>query len=140
MALKDTKTHGNLRQAFAHEAQANRLYLYFAAKADIEGHDEIASVFRSIAQGETSHAHGHLEYLEACGDPLTGLPIGSTRDNLASALASEAHESGEMYGRMAEEARAEGFEEIAHWFDTLAKAERSHANRFQRALLDLRED
>jgi rubrerythrin len=134
MQLKNSKTHENLKAAFAGESQANRRYLYFAAKADVEGQNDVSAVFRSTAEGETGHAHGHLEYLEACGDPVTGLPIGKTRENLKSAIAGETHEYTDMYPGMAKTARQEGFNEIADWFETLAKAERSHANRFQRAL------
>lgn len=134
MQLKGSKTAGNLLRAFASEAQANRRYTYFAAKADVEGQPDIALVFRSTAEGETGHAHGHLEYLEACGDPSTGLPIGTTRDNLKAAIAGETQEYTDMYPGMAKVAREEGFEEIACWFETLAKAERSHATRFQKAL------
>ena len=60
--LNDTKTHDNLKAAFAGESQANRRYLYFAKVADIEGYPEIASNFRETAEGETGHAHGHLDY------------------------------------------------------------------------------
>ena len=105
-----------------------------AAKADVEGENDVAAVFRSTAEGETGHAHGHLEYMEAVGDPATGLPIGTTSDNLKAAVAGETHEYTDMYPGMAATARDEGFEEIADWFETLAKAERSHANRFQKAL------
>jgi len=134
MNLKGTKTHNNLKAAFAGESQANRRYLYFAAKADVEGYNDVSTVFRSTAEGETGHAHGHLEYLEIVGDPATDLPIGSTANNLKAAIAGETHEYTDMYPGMAKEARTEGFEEIADWFETLAKAERSHANRFQKAL------
>ena len=132
--LKGTSTEKNLKDAFAGESQANRRYLYFAAKADVEGFNDVASVFRSTAEGETGHAHGHLEYLEEVGDPATGLPIGETSNNLKAAIAGETHEYSDMYPGMAKQARQEGFEEIADWFETLAKAERSHANRFQKAL------
>jgi rubrerythrin len=94
-------------------------------------------LFRSTAEGETGHAHGHLEFLEQSGDPATGLPIGSTRQNLASAVAGETHEYTDMYPGMAKTARDEGFDEVADWFETLAKAERSHANRYQKALNEL---
>lgn len=137
MSLKGSRTEENLRAAFATESQANRRYLYFAQKADVEGFSDVAAVFRSTAEGETGHAHGHLEYLESCGDPTTGLPFGDTASNLRSAIASETHECTDMYPGMARVAREEGFDEIADWFETLAKAERSHANRFQRALTDL---
>ena len=134
MSLKDSKTEQNLKDAFAGESQANRRYLYFAAKADVEGYNDVASVFRSTAEGETEHAHGHLEYLEEVGDPATGLPIGRTELNLRASVAGETHEYTDMYPGMAATAKEEGFEEIADWFETLAKAERSHANRFQKAL------
>lgn len=134
MELRGSRTEQSLREAFACESQTNRRYLYFAAKADIEGYNDVATVFRSTAEGETGHAHGHLEYLEAVGDPATGLPIGSTSDNLKAAIASETREYADMYPGMARIAREEGFDEIADWFEILAKAERSHANRFQKAL------
>ena len=133
-SLKGTKTEENLKAAFAGESQANRRYLYFAAKADVEGFNDVSAVFRSTAEGETGHAHGHLEFLEAVGDPATGLPIGPTRDNLKAAVAGETHEYTDMYPGMAKQAREENFDEIADWFETLAKAEKSHAGRFQRAL------
>ncbi len=134
MELKGSQTEGNLKAAFAGEPQANRRYLYFAAKADVEGQNDVSTVFRSTAEGETGHAHGHLEHLETCGDPATGLPFGATRDNLKTAIAGETHEYTDMYPGMTKTARDEGFDEIADWFETLAKAERSHANRFQKAL------
>ena len=136
-SLAGSKTEQNLKDAFAGESQANRRYLYFAQKADIEGYNDVATVFRSTAEGETGHAHGHLEYLEETGDPATGEPIGSTDKNLKAAIAGETHEYTDMYPGMAREARDEGFDEIANWFETLAKAERSHAGRFTKALGEL---
>ena len=134
MELQSSQTVQNLKDAFAGESQANRRYLYFAAKADVEGENDVAAVFRSTAEGETGHAHGHLEYLEEVGDPATGLPMGDTRKNLLASIEGETHEYTDMYPGMAKTARDEGFEAIADWFETLAKAERSHANRFQKAL------
>ena len=133
--LKGTKTHENLKAAFAGESQANRRYLYFAKIADVEGYSEIASNFRETAEGETGHAHGHLDYIKKVGDPATGLPIGDTADNLKAAVAGETHEYTDMYPGMAKSARGEDFGEVADWFETLAKAEKSHAGRFQ-SLLD----
>ena len=132
--LKGTKTEQNLKDAFAGESQANRRYLYFAQKADGEGFNVVSAVFRSTAAGETGHAHGHREYLEETGDPAPGLPIGSTSMNLKASVAGETHEYTDMYPSMAKSAREEGFDEIADWFETLAKAEKSHAGRFQKAL------
>ena len=134
MSLKGSKTEQHLKDAFAGESQANRRYLYFANKADIEGQNDVAALFRSTAEGETGHAHGHLEFMESVGDPATGLPIGPTGDNLKAAIAGETHEYTDMYPGMARTAREEGHDEIADWFETLAKAEKSHAGRFQRAL------
>jgi rubrerythrin len=133
-ALKGTKTHGNLKDAFAGESQANRRYLYFAKQADVEGYPDIAGLFRDTAEGETGHAHGHLDYLKQVGDPATDLPIGDTNDNLKAAIAGETHEYTDMYPGMAKAAREEGFAEIADWFETLAKAEKSHAGRFASGL------
>jgi rubrerythrin len=133
-SLKGTKTHQNLKDAFAGESQANRRYLYFANKADVEGNPEVATLFRSTAEGETGHAHGHLDYLAEVGDPATDLPIGTSENNLKAAVAGETHEYTDMYPGMAKAARDEGFDEIADWFETLAKAERSHANKFAKAL------
>jgi len=137
MSLKGSKTEDNLKAAFSSESQTNRRYLYFAQKADIEGYNDVAAVFRSTAEGETGHAHGHLEFLEEIGDPATGEPIGGTVDNLKAAIAGETHEYTDMYPSMARTARDEGFDDIADWFETLAKAEKSHAGRFQRALSDM---
>ena len=134
-SLNDSQTIENLKAAFAGESQANRRYLWMAKVADVEGLPEIAGNFRDTAEGETGHAHGHLDYIRRVGDPATGLPIGSTDDNLRPAVAGETHEYTDMYPGFAKTARTEGFGEIADWFETLAKAEKSHAGRFQ-ALLD----
>ncbi len=132
--LKGTKTHENLKHAFAGESQANRRYLYFAKQADIEGYPEIAGLFRDTAEGETGHAHGHLDYLKKVGDPVTDLPFSDVPEMLKSAVEGETYEYTNMYPGMAKTAREEGFPEIADWFETLAKAERSHAGKFQKAL------
>ena len=132
--LQGSRTHANLKAAFAGESQANRRYLYFAKVADVEGYPEIAGNFRETAEGETGHAHGHLDYLKRVGDPATDLPIGSTDANLKYAVAGETHEYTDMYPGMAKTAREEGFVEIADWFETLAKAEKSHAGRFSSLL------
>src|SRR5690242_10128034 len=131
--LNGTKTHQNLKDAFAGESQANRRYLYFAKVADIEGYPEVAGLFKDTADGETGHAHGHLDFLKQVGDPATGKPIGDTLKNLQSAVAGETYEYQSMYPGFAKTAREEGFSEIAEWFETLAKAEKSHAGRFEKA-------
>src|SRR5579884_2646761 len=132
--LNNTKTHNNLKEAFAGESQANRRYLYFAKQADVEGQPDIAGLFRDTAEGETGHAHGHLDYLKQVGDPATGEPIGNTEKNLRASVAGETYEYETMYPGMAKTAREEGYDDIAEWFETLAKAEKSHAGRFAKML------
>ena len=132
--LKGTQTHDNLKAAFAGESQANRRYLYFAQKADVEGYPDVAALFRSVAEGETGHAFGHFDFLKEVGDPATGEPVGGTEANLKSAIAGETYEYTEMYPGFSKTARDEGFEEIAEWLETLARAEKSHAGRFAEGL------
>ncbi|KPM54634.1 rubrerythrin [Frankia sp. CcI49] len=132
--LEGTKTHENLKEAFAGESQANRRYLYFARRADIEGLTDASALFRDTAEGETGHAFGHMDFLAEVGDPATGEPVGTTAKNLASAVAGETYEFTAMYPGFAKTAREEGFEEIADWFATLARAEKTHAGRFKKAL------
>jgi rubrerythrin len=136
-ALEGSKTHENLKEAFAGESQANRRYLWFAQKADVEGYPDVAMLFRSVAEGETGHAHGHLDFLAEVGDPATGQPIGETEDNLKSAVAGETYEYTEMYPGFARTAREEGFTSIAEWLETLARAEKSHAGRFAQGLANI---
>ena len=136
-SLKDTKTHENLKAAFAGESQANRRYLYFARRADIEGYPDIGGLFRDTSEAETGHAFGHLDFLKEVGDPCTGVPIGDTEKNLKSAVEGETYEYTEMYPGFAKTARGEGFEEVAEWFETLARAEKSHAGRFGKGLQGL---
>ncbi len=136
-SLKNSKTVDNLKAAFAGESQANRRYLYFARKADVEGYPDIAGVFRDTAEGETGHAFGHFDFLKEVGDPATGEPVGDTATNLKSAIAGETYEYTQMYPGFAKVAREEGFEEVAEWFEIMAKAEKSHAGRFALALKNL---
>lgn len=134
MALKGTRTEANLRAAFATEAQTNRRYLYFAQQADIEGQAEAAELFRTAAEAETGHAFGHLEFLEKAGDPLTGKQIGTTRLNLQAAYEQEKTEAEAGYPEMARIAREEGLEDVALWFESLARVEAAHADRIERLL------
>jgi rubrerythrin len=136
-SLDGSKTYENLKEAFARESEANRRYLWFAQKADIEGYPDAAALFRSIADGETGHAHGHLDFLAEVGDPATGEPIGETEANFRAAIASETYDHVEMYPGFARTARDEGFTEIAEWLETLARAESSHASRFRQGLESL---
>jgi len=133
-ALAGTKTHENLKYAFASESQANRRYLYFARRADIEGYPDIGGLFRDTSEAETGHAFGHLDFLKEVGDPVFDKQMADTEKNLKSAVAGETYEYTEMYPGFAKTAREEGFVEIAEWFETLARAERSHAGRFGKGL------
>lgn len=133
-SLKDTKSLRNLKEAFAGESQANRRYVYFARVADIEGFPDIAGLFKDTADAETGHAFGHLDFLKEVGDPVTGVPLGKTELNLKSAIEGETYEYTQMYPGMAKTAREEGLSELAEWFETLAKAEKSHAGRFTKGL------
>ena len=85
-SLAGSKTHENLKHAFAGESQANRRYLYFARQADVEGYPDIAGLFRDTAEGETGHAHGHLDFLKEVGDPATGEPVGRHRNPAEAAF------------------------------------------------------
>jgi rubrerythrin len=131
-SLNGTKSHDNLKHAFAGESQANRRYLYFARIADIEGYPDVGGLFRDTSEAETGHAFGHLDFLKEVGDPCTGVGIGTTEKNLKSAVEGETYEYTEMYPGFAKTARSEGFVELAEWFETLAKAEKSHAGRFSK--------
>ena len=135
--LNGSQTHTNLKEAFAGESQANRRYLYFAQKADVEGYPDVAALFRSVAEGETGHAFGHFDFLAEVGDPVTDVAVGGSEDNLKSAVAGETYEYTEMYPGFARTARDEGLDEIGDWFEMLARAEKSHAGRFTQGLENL---
>lgn len=132
--MRGTKSLENLKEAFARGAQMNRRYLYYARKADIEGHVEVGGMFRDVAEAETAHAFGHLDFLANIGDPATGEPTGETTLNLRSAIASETRDCAEVYPGYAQVARDEGFDELAEWFEMLARAEGPHTVRLQQAL------
>ena len=137
-ALKGTKTHENLKEAFAGESQANRRYLYFARRADIEGYPDVGGLFRDTSEAETGHAFGHLDFLKEVGRS-GDRRARSARPSRTSSPPSRARptSSREMYPGFAKAARDEGFDEIAEWFETLAKAEKSHAGRFTKGLQGL---
>ena len=133
-SLEGSKSLQNLKDAFAGESQANRRYMFFARQADIEGYPDMGGLFRDTAEAETGHAFGHLDFIKPTGDPATGEPIGNTEKNLKAAFVGETYEYTEMYPGMAKTARAEGHEELAEWFEVLARAEKSHAGRFNQGL------
>lgn len=136
--LRGSRTEANLRAAFSRESQASRRFLYFAHQADVEGQPAAAAVFRAVAEGETGHALGHLDFLAEIGDPSTGLPMGETEENLESAAAGEYSEAVEVYPGFAAVARREGFDEIADWMESLSEAEQQNSDRFAKALTELR--
>ena len=126
--LKGSKTEQNLRDAFAGESQARNKYTYFASVAKKEGYEQIAAFFLLTAEQEKTHAKLHFKALNGLGD---------TRANLKAAAAGEHEEWTAMYPRMAQEARAEGFAELARIFDGLAKIEKEHEARYQALLENL---
>jgi len=132
--LAGSQSEDNLKKAFGGESQANRRYLYFARRADIERYLEVSDLFRDISEAATGHAFGHLDFLKETGDPTKEEAIGDTEANLRAAVAGETYEYAEMYPAFARMAREEGFEELAEWFETLARAERSRAGRFTDAM------
>ena len=110
--LKGTKTAENLKHAFCGEAMANWRYLYFARRADEEGYPEISVLLRSVAEGETAHAFGHLDFIRQGGieDPATNKPIRTLEEMLQSAIEGETYEWTQMYPGYAKVAREEGFD------------------------------
>lgn len=134
--LEGSRTAANLKRAFASETEANGRFLYFAHRAVAEGYPDIAALFRALAEGETAHAFGHLDLLAGEAEE-GGDAAASTEDNLKQAIEAETREYTEVYPSYARTAREEGFEEIADWFDTVTRAERSHAGRLTAGLESL---
>jgi len=132
--LKGTNTHSNLIEAFARDAQVHRSYLYFARIAEIEGYGDVATLFRDLAELEEQFSAGHLDFLKRAGDPVTGAAIGETEKNLAAAIEVENRETVDALPRMVRTAHAEGFPDIANWFETLAWSKELHEARFREAL------
>lgn len=126
--LKGSKTEKNLRDAFAGESQARNKYSYFAKVAQKEGYERIAAYFLETANNEMEHAKLHFKLLNG---------IGSTTDNLRAAAAGEMDEFTEMYPRMAQQAKEEGFPEIAFLFQSIGKIEKAHQERYQQLLTEL---
>jgi rubrerythrin len=117
-------TEKNLQEAFAGESQANRKYLAFAQKADKEGFNQVAKLFRAAAAAETVHAHNHLRALAG---------IKSTGDNLQEAISGETHEFTNMYPQMIENAQTEGNRNAQMTFEYANAVEQIHAQLYQNA-------
>ena len=118
-------TQQNLKDAFAGESQANRRYLFFADKAESESYPAAARLFRAAAEAETVHAKNHLEALKG---------IGSTKDNLGTAVNGENYEFTQMYPAFIEQAKAEGNGDAEVSFDLANQVEQIHHSLYQRAL------
>ncbi len=121
-------TEKNLKGAFAGESQANRKYLAFAKKADLEGHKQAARLFRAAAEAETVHAHNHLRELGG---------IRSTKENLEEAINGESYEFQKMYPAMIEDARAESIQGALKSFEYANAVEKVHAELYKKALDNL---
>jgi rubrerythrin len=133
-----SKTFENLKIAFAGEAQANRRYLYFAKTADEEGQVEVSRALRAIPEIETAHAMREFDFMKQVSDPVTQVALPDIKGMIESALKWEIYESTSMYPTFAEEARQEGFDELARWFDAVAEAEKIHVKEFRQILSKLK--
>lgn len=133
-ALHGTQTHENLKLALANEAQAQQRFAAFARDADREGRPDVAGLFRDTAAAEANQATKLLELLRPAGDPPTDMPVGRTEDDLKTAYTSERERYEPAYQAFATLARAEGFEDVARCFESLAKTKRNQAARFKKAL------
>ena len=128
MEFKGSKTEANLAYAFAGESQARNKYTYFASVARKEGYEQIAAIFEQTANNEKEHAKLWFKALNG---------IGTTAENLLAAAAGEHEEWTDMYSRFAEEAKAEGFMELAARFAMVAKIEKRHEERYRKLAANL---
>ena len=127
MELKGTKTEANLKTAFAGESQAHTKYLYYAGKARKDGYVQIANLFEETAKNEKEHAKIWFKYLH-------GGEVPATEVNLADAADGENYEWTDMYATFAEEAKAEGFNDIAFLFAKVGAIEKTHEERYRKLL------
>ena len=123
--LKGSKTEKNLMEAFAGESQARNKYTYFASKAKKEGYVQISKIFEETANNEKEHAKIWFKLLQ-------GGSIGTTSENLKAAAEGENYEWTDMYARFAQEAKEEGFNDIACLFEAVAKIEKEHETRYKK--------
>ena len=126
-----SKTTENLESAFAGESQANRKYLFFAEKAEEEGHKRIARLFRATADAETVHARNHLKVLQG---------INTTKENLLTAIGGENHEFTEMYPTFIKQAQADDEKKATDSFDLANQVEGIHHGLYKDALDRLDKD
>jgi len=128
--LEGTETLRNLKEAFAGESQANRMYTLYSRIAELEGAHEARAAFERAAAEETAHALGHLAYMSG---------FGSTKDNLQTAAEGEDYETSDMYPSFAEAAEKEGFSDIAYYFRSVGRFEKEHREEYRKALEKLDE-
>ena len=133
MELKGSKTEKNLMEAFAGESQARNKYTYFASKAKKEGYVQISKIFEETANNEKEHAKIWFKLLQ-------GGSIGTTSENLKAAAEGENYEWTDMYARFAQEAKEEGFNDIACLFEAVAKIEKEHETRYKKLLESVMSD
>ncbi len=133
MELKGSKTEANLAAAFAGESQARNKYTYYASKAKKEGYNQIAAIFTETAENEKEHAKLWFKLLHDGEVP-------STVENLKDAAAGENFEHTEMYKKMAEEAKEEGFDKIAYLFEAVGRIEKDHEERYLKLLANIEGD
>lgn len=129
MELKGSQTEKNLQTAFAGESQARNKYTFFASVARKEGYVQIAKIFEDTAANEKEHAELWFKALNG---------IGTTAQNLEAAAAGENYEWTEMYKEFAETAEKEGFKALAFKFREVAKIEKTHEERYQKLLNNLK--
>ena len=130
--LKGTKTEANLQAAFAGESMARNKYTYYASKARKDGYMQIANLFEETANNEKEHAKIWFKLLH-------GGEVAGTEENLLDAAEGENYEGPDMYVRMSEEARAEGFDQIAEMFSRVAKIEKTHEERYRKLLSNIKD-
>lgn len=129
--LVNTRTHGNLKTMVSRESSASDCYHYFSKIAEFEGHNDAADLFRELAESERLYVAGHLDFLRTVGAPFNDMPVGKSQLNIAAAIANELQDVEVYYSKISRTAHAEGFPDIASWFETLAHTKLEHIERFQ---------
>jgi rubrerythrin len=139
-SLLGSRTQENLEAAFAQDAQSIQLFGYFAKIAQIEGFSDAARTWEELAESQQQFTHGHLDFLKRVGEPLARHRMGETSQNLAAGIAIEQLDAAERLEQMARTAHAEGFPDIASWFESISDAKRARVARLQDGLSQTKED
>ena len=132
MDIKGSKTEKNLVAAFAGESQAHTKYLYYASKAKKDGYVQMANIFEETAKNEKEHAKIWFKL-------LNGGQIPGTIENLTDAAAGENYVWTDMQKEFAQDANAEGFDEIAYLFESVAAIEKEHEERYRKLLANIKD-